>query len=376
MSNLHDGFRRLLEQQGVKFKVSKLKSKFIDESEKHAIAAANLYAAKSPSFPLRPSSSLKCGRELYYDLADFFNPEEMVIDPLNFRQRRVFAYGHKIEEFEIGQINQVKGLQVTHQQERILIGQVHGFNITGSIDGIIWDLKKKKPFLMDVKSINRYGFAEVSKEMYPKLGNYAQLNLYMCSPGYRELLENIGVSTKNIKGVLVYSNKDDQSMEWIEVPPSQEVYEATLKRFEQVYEAYKESKLPPRDFATMKFPCSYCKHRDVCQGKEGEESPDQDLMLPVLFNLDLDAAEDDIITTLWRHVGESSTYYYQGKVLSIEKLKTKWKLKVKNATKEIQQKLDKQIADKAKEAEVRDGSSEGHKKDTSRSKSKGKTKKG
>lgn len=330
MSNLEKKFKNYV-LSNTEFKPSKLKEHFVKELSKISEASAVLYKAKKKAFPLRPSAALSCGRALYFDLKDFFNPEEVSSPPLSLRQHRVFQYGHFIENFEVNQVNQVHGLQVTHQQFPVLVGQIHGFTIKGSIDGIIWDLKKRIPYLTDVKSINTYGYKDVEKSYIPRMSNYAQLNLYLCSPSYNELMDNLGIPENRRLGILFYSNKDNQEFEWIEVKPDRALFDATMKRFERIYEAYKENKIPPRDYvSTYKFPCGvYCPHSVKCMGA-GSGYADPDLNLEVKIDLNLDADPHDLIYTLWQQVGTSSTYSYKDKLLTVVRGEDAWELNVRS----------------------------------------------
>lgn len=315
----------------VQFNPWEQKDAVVKEMVKISEASANLFAAKNRRFPLSPSAALSCGRKLVYDLQDFFNPTEANVQPINIRQQRVFRWGHIIEEFEINQINQLQGFQVTHQQEKFDIAKLHGFSVVGSIDGIVWHLPTRTPYLTDMKSINSYGFKEVEKTGFPKIGNFAQVNMYLCSPGYNALMDELKVPKEKRKGMIFYSNKDNQSFDMIEFEPDYDIFKATIDRFEKVYNAFKNEQIPPRDFVKTKFfPCGgYCPHASKCMG-DGAGFEDPDLRLEVTLDLNLDADEEDLIYTLWQRVGTSSTYIYQDKLLRIKRLETKWQLKVED----------------------------------------------
>jgi len=339
VSNLYDKLEGFIRQCDMGFKVSPLQKMFTRDKERQAAASAVNREAHAPSFPLRPSSAASCSRKLYYQLSEYFEPSKRVIEPFNIRSNRVFAYGHQIERFELKQIEDTHALSVQYKQEYLEIAKIKGMSIVGSLDAVIWVKRKKQPYLCDVKSINTYGFARIEQSTFPKVDNIVQLNMYLCSPGFKALMEKHDIDHMKVKGLLVYCDKNSQAFEWIEFLPSQELFDATIQRFERIYESYKEGTPPCRDFVMRgrtSFPCGYCQYREtLCQGQ-----PDPDKKLEVGFDLNLDAEEEDIIHTLWHRCGESSTYVYKDKLLEVEQLKTKWKLKIKNGFKQKKTRKD------------------------------------
>lgn len=327
MKSLEDRIKAFLAKIGMEFKSSTdirstYEANLLDRAEKRE-AFLKTY---QPSFPLRPSSAAQCGRRLYYELKNYYEKGSVPTEPLPLRTQRIFKAGELFEGFELDQIASFHNMRITHRQERLLIAQLDGEDMYGSIDGILW-LDDKTPYLIDIKSITTYKFKEIVKSKQPPIGYAGQLSLYGTSPGYKKLMDELGVDEANRKAAIFFVNKDSLEFEIIEFVPDPKLASAIISRFKSIFSAYKEDAEPPRDFARIgSFPCSYCAFKDKCLSQDEDKALEvSDETLDKICGLD----EEEAILELWHGTGTSSSYVApSGRRATIEPLTTKWKLSV------------------------------------------------
>jgi hypothetical protein len=289
-----------------------------------------------PTFPLRPSSALTCGRKLYYELDNFYEPGKHPTEPTDIRMSRVFKAGDIFEEYELSQIESLHNLKITHRQHRLAIATVGGEQITGSIDALVW--LKGKPYLLDIKTSSTYQFRDIDKKTAPKLSNVAQLSLYATSPGMAELMTSLGFEGLIPDCVLMYINKDSLQYSFIEFTPNKKLAQSLVKRFEKIYNLRAEGQVPPRDFAkTTDYPCGrYCAFFELCQGKN-----DPALNIQLDKDPDVGQEEEELLLDLWQF-GDSSSYESPGYRFAVTKFKTKWSVAVteKEKVEVVEEKAD------------------------------------
>lgn len=328
--DLEQRFRAFVNSLGVQFDTAEeLMDIVVENQAERAEKKESFLKTFKAKLPLRPSSALACGRKLTYELANFENKDNYPVAPMSIRQERIFKAGDVFEEFELSRLADYKGLEITHRQLPLLIGDIDGYQIRGAIDAILWKGGRgaKMPYLLDIKSVTTYKYKDIVENVAPKIENFAQLCLYGLSKSYTELMDAEEVPVENRKAALFYVNKDNLEYHMIEFVPNQQVFDKIMSRFNHLYKIFKEGKLAPRDYTKRdKYPCGkYCSFFKYCQ-----ESADPDLKLEVPDSVKLTGESDTDIYNLWHAVGESSTYTHKGKIIRIEPLTTKWSLKVED----------------------------------------------
>lgn len=351
MGDLDKKFEKIVQARGIKFKEALEITEIYRELQQERFAAKQQFLnTYRPRFPMSPSSALTCGRKLYYELCNFEKPNTFPTRPQAIHTNRVFEAGEIFETFEIGKLNQCKRFKVTHQQQRLNIGNINGLSITGSIDGILW-LDDKPYALLDIKSSNTYKFASIKDSNVPNMSNFAQLSLYGCSKDFIDLWAQLGGDVENIKCILFYVNKDSLATHLVEFSPSKHVADLVLQRFNRLYKAFQEKKMPPRDYVKTGYPCGrYCTFSDICFPKNGVADPALEIEVPSDFDLE-DLAEEDAIASLWS-LGESSTYVQGDTRFEVELMKTKWKLHTTKADNGKNSRRKKQKAKTGEDAAV------------------------
>ena len=320
MKNLDERFLEFLDRIGVKFETATdLASDYETGMGERIKRKEEFMKTFAPSFPLRPSSSLACGRRLFYELTNFYKAGTYPVEPMGHRQERIFKAGDLFEEYELSRLESMHNFKITHRQQRIEVATIGSEVVRGSIDALLWH-NDGEVYLLDIKSITTYQFKEVKDMVSPKITNVAQLSLYACSPGFQALMQELGV--KKVRCALFYVNKDNLDYTIIKFDPNPKLYLALIKRFSAIYNQYIKGTLPPRDFATTRYPCSYCAFKSYCQPQS-----DPDLTIKVDDPKE-ELSEEELILYLWQY-GDSSTYESDLYTYSIEQLATKWKAVVK-----------------------------------------------
>lgn len=154
------------------------------------------------------------------------------------RTQRIFDNGHGIHE---RWRNYFKDMGILIDAE-VDVKTNDPVPIRGHADGI---LRWNGELLYELKSINsnRYEFRKMYKK--PDEKTYNQTQLYLFALG----LEN---------AVVIYENKDNQSVLMFDVPRDEKNIEKQLKRFKIIYKMYTEDKLPPRPYKRESDECKRC----------------------------------------------------------------------------------------------------------------------
>ncbi len=195
---------------------------------------------KRSSFPLRPSSSTKSMRDLYYALCNYYKPGSIPIDSMDGRVHMLLDLGHAIESNLVKHIEKCDKFKVKEKNLRVSYGSIkdlrNGVDIllSGELDFIIEH--DGRLIVSDSKSAGDYGF---KKELI-KEDHIAQINLYMHSDWAR---------TNNVNTAWVwYYSKNDSDFRVVEFEYNAALAEATISRFQLAHDNYVQGTLPEREY--------------------------------------------------------------------------------------------------------------------------------
>lgn len=211
--------------------------KLVERIEEAALLNSAKEDSTRSSFPLRPSSALKSSRELYYGLAHYYRPGSVTVDPT--RNPILLSLGHAIERHLVEQLERIA--EVTFKNHRVTYGA-----ITDKATGEVIQLSGELDFCIkgtdgslivcDSKSSSDFAF---TKAPLPKEEHVAQINLYLHSDWAQSL---------NVKrAVILYYNKNNSKLKAFEFTYSPGLAIATIERFQEVHDAYRDGKIPPRE---------------------------------------------------------------------------------------------------------------------------------
>lgn len=194
--------------------------------------------AKNTSFPLRPSSSLKSLRELYYGLVNHFKPGTIPTSPIEGRNVMLLDLGHAIEKHFVGFIE--KGFAVPYRSVRMEYATITGsdgsvYKLTGELDFVLQSTVTGEMIIADSKSSADFPF----KSGVPKEEHIAQINLYLHSSWARE--RNIN------KAWILYYNKNNSELKAYEFSYSKELAEQIINRFVTALNSYLAGIIPARE---------------------------------------------------------------------------------------------------------------------------------
>lgn len=339
MKNVAARFEDFVAQLGIKFGPATEVVKAYNKGLQERLNLKDKFLGTwRPTLPLRPSSALACQRKLFYELENFYQPGRHTIKPTDIRQSRIYKAGDIFEEYELSQLESLHNIKITHRQHRLKITTIGGEQIQGSIDGLLW-LTPEYPYLIDIKTITTYQYKDIERTFKPKMSNVAQLSLYACSEGFKELMGTLGV-TSTPKCALLYINKDSLQYTIVQFDPNEKLAKGIIQRFKKIYEAGLKHEVPARDFVeTDSFPCGrYCSFFELCQG--GGSDPDKNIKLEK--DPDVSQPEEDVILDLWQF-GDSSTYESPSYKFEVTRLKTKWSLEVEQKEIPVEVKIKKKV---------------------------------
>jgi CRISPR/Cas system-associated exonuclease Cas4 (RecB family) len=141
--------------------------------------------------------------------------------------------------------------------EEISIKSPDQYNFRGHVDAVV-DLRGTEyerhtqydVFIADMKTIKDDMFSELTE---PKTEHVVQVNIYMWILGLNG-------------AVVVYENKDNQSVKEMFVPKDEALIEKIKQQSLWMRELLESRKLPsrPSDFTRSKFPCRMCEFLEFC----------------------------------------------------------------------------------------------------------------
>ena len=279
---------------------------------------------EKPRFPLSPSRISTCLRQLSYDLINFKNPKSIPLEEHSVTKLMMFDNGHRAEERIFDWVSKIPNLEVIKDKERFEIVQFDGVSITGELDRILYDKKRKKKFVADAKTINTRGFSDISESLIPKEGNYLQLQSYLAAPS----IQAQGISD----GMLYYENKDDHRFLLLEFPFNAEAAKFGIERLYRVHK-FAGNSLPREFLFGENWQCQekYCPYHAYCYSsfKQGQIIIDkQDFLLDEYLQAPKGRNLEAIKVLL--AYGDAREYKYFKTTFRITELKTTLSLEVLN----------------------------------------------
>lgn len=200
------------------------------------IATANIGREKN-SFPLRPSSSLKSKRDLFYGLVNYYSPGTIPTSDIEGRACMLLELGHSIEKHLVDNIK--RAYKIPYTAQKITYGEIKkkdGTKIVlgGELDFVI-ELADGEKIICDSKSSGDFAF----KLALPKEEHVAQINLYLHSAWARE--QNIN------RAWIFYYNKNTSDLRLCEFFYDAALARVVIARFQSVMDAYESGSVPARE---------------------------------------------------------------------------------------------------------------------------------
>lgn len=268
--------------------------------EKQKADEENLKKGISKYYPLRPSSSGNCERELAFKLLEHSGQayyEKELMDPNTVR---LLGLGASVEYSIISFLKQVDVWQVKYQQQSLAFFNIESTNdkikyfIEGSIDLCLIFNNGEHKMMLDVKS-KKDKFSSTRKSQWDEnnekydamktltkigdgayyaddldafleelnddffMANFAQLNLYLNSSFAKERGIDIGA-------ILQYS-KNDSRLREIRFRPSEKLYKQVEEKFRNAAAAATagDAALARESFLPGSMKCSFCSYAKVCR---------------------------------------------------------------------------------------------------------------
>jgi len=198
----------------------------------------------------------KCLRDVYYSFKKI-----PPTNPPDERGEMVFETGRRLEAMMIDYFKEVGIWRDDH---------VKGFddehNISYEIDCLI-DLNGGRDIsnfqIVELKTVNSYGFEDLQTSGYPKLEHLVQLGIYLnnekLETGFLFYLDK-NTQRKKIFQVHVENDKIFLDGKPFELFTMRDVW----KRLETLRKHIENNEPPPRDFCKRDWQCKYCGRRDYC----------------------------------------------------------------------------------------------------------------
>lgn len=143
------------------------------------------------------------------------------------------------------------GVQVTMKEAPLRDPKL---NISGKLDALI--KFNDKYYVLEIKSINRYGFDEIIRDG-PKEDHVIQLQLYL------HFVQNLfKIDAKS--GILLYKNKDTSSFYDFQVDYNEMVVRDFFEKLKIVEENIAKGTLPDRPYERTDWHCQYCDYKETC----------------------------------------------------------------------------------------------------------------
>lgn len=201
-----------------------------------------------PYYP-RPSSVGKCIRALVYH-ASGIQPDKfpdramLVFEDGNIHELLILDHIKKT----VFEVHEWKG-----KKQRIEIADINGKKMTGEIDGLITD-PLRNTRLLEIKSINHFGFERLKDEPLPE--HRAQANLYL--HGLRQAEMPIE------EALILYKNKNTSAMKEFLIQYDEQAALNDIQRFILIDEMAKRGEIPARPYSPDDWHCQYCRWQGHC----------------------------------------------------------------------------------------------------------------
>jgi CRISPR/Cas system-associated exonuclease Cas4 (RecB family) len=185
----------------------------------------------------------KCPRAVFFK---FKNAPKESIEP---NVLRMFDHGDHIHQMIMKPLLSVREIHVVASEVNIPPQEL----VSGRADAIVSD--GKELYVLDIKSMNSMIFKNLEE---PKPENIDQVQLYMHY-------------FKIPNGILLYVNKDNQSLKEFIFKHDKKISNALIKGLEDLKEKIENNIVPNRIKSYGKdWQCRYCQFREICSIAGGE----------------------------------------------------------------------------------------------------------
>ncbi len=253
-------------------------------------------------FPLSPSQIGKCGLALARNVSHYLGLEDYprTDDSISPRVKRIFARGHAIEEYLLGDVTKYTDIKVTEQQKRLRLfplDEKKKLFVEGNIDALfVADIDGTK-ILGDVKSKGAYysaGFQDSIDKFFQEMKQTGLVEeiyencFYITNAkalfdiisldeffvdyllqlnAYAFALREEGTKVDFVS--LLYENKNtcaNYEVRWV---PHQALFEYAKNKFQFIYDTVttKGAEAVPKEFALGSARCRLCDYNEMCWGK-------------------------------------------------------------------------------------------------------------
>ena len=220
-------------------------------------------ARNKPVVRVYPSSIGKCTRSVVYKMLGYPVP---LPEPIGLSRMENGDYFHSRMEERFAKMGILVAPELPILNEEL--------NISGRTDAVIfnpnaneskyddvltlrdregkevWTGVNKEIALVELKSINSKGFSRVLSKG-PENGHPEQLLLYMYLTGIKQ-------------GLLLYENKNDQSLHEIWIDYDEVKVQKIIDKINTINHCVKTEVLPDREGSRSSFVCGWCDFKDVC----------------------------------------------------------------------------------------------------------------
>jgi len=244
--------------------------------------------------PLRPSSSGKCSKALWYELQEFRGNEETTLDIHSPSVVRLLDYGHWTEEHLIKMFEKLYdqfNIKIKYKQQVVDVLKLNdGSIIEGSVDFALESDNRDVKILGDAKSAkdafskayktrwdensakwaNMRSFKQISPTCFYaedalalvdefgddfKTNNICQLNLYLGSRFFQD---------RNYQyGSLFYYVKNDSRLFELRFKYSPKLKELIEEKFNKINNT-SDAKYVKKEYTLGSIRCAFCSHKDKC----------------------------------------------------------------------------------------------------------------
>jgi len=189
---------------------------------------------------------LKCPRALYYK----WNGVEGL--PYDGNTLLKFHTGDLYHQLLVNVLLGLRNVRVVASEVDMPNEKCNGL-VHGRADIIVSIKGENKLRIVDIKSINGYGFKKIQDNTERKEDHILQVQFYM----YFFDID---------KGSLLYINKDTQELFEVEVERDDAKVECALEKFRQLKSKFENNEEPPvPDTTSWKYnKCQYCQYRTIC----------------------------------------------------------------------------------------------------------------
>lgn len=178
-------------------------------------------------------------------------------DEMDARTLMLLADGHMHQAQLTGYMHRAPNLHVTNiEHDRAIL--VDGFVIIGHADAVVYDVKEKKRWLVEIKSLSRFNTVFKSEDE----------DIDALKQGYPEAIPQarLAASLFNTDGAIILcKSKDDSDLREYHLDRDDSKVKVTIDKFRKINEALKHGKELPCDFPDKKARgCRFCKYPSRC----------------------------------------------------------------------------------------------------------------